>query len=261
MLSWANESLIQDGRAQSDMRQGVTLEVMGEGHSMGPLTSAMKDELRARQAQIDYAIEWTTLGEYLEYLEQRGVSPNVASFIGAATVREHESGDDDRAARRRSCERDAGARARGDGRGRAGGGVRAHLRPGLLRPTEELIALAAPPREYGGMYISHLRSEGDRLLEAVEELITIAQRSGRPRRDLSPEGGRRAQLAQARRGHRQGRGRRARPASRSPPTCTPYTAGATGLNAAMPPWVQEGGFEAWCARLADPAVRARVSGR
>jgi N-acyl-D-amino-acid deacylase len=257
MLSWASESLIADGRSQSDIRQGVTLEVMGEGWSMGPLTPAMKAELRERQGDIRYEIAWTTLDEYLEHLGTRGVACNVASFIGATTARIHVLGYADRPptpdelARMQALVRQAMV----DG----AVGVAASLiyAPACFASTDELIALARAAAADQGMYIAHLRSEGDRLLEAVEEHLTIARESG----------------AAAEIYHLKAAGRANWPkmaeviarvetaqAAGLPITADMYTypAGATGLDAAMPTWVQSGGLEAWIKRLKDPATRARL---
>jgi N-acyl-D-amino-acid deacylase len=257
MLSWASESLIADGRSQSDIRQGVTLEVMGEGWSMGPLTPAMKAELRERQGDIRYEIAWTTLDEYLEHLVTRGVACNVASFIGATTARIHVLGYADRPptpdelARMQALVRQAMV----DG----AVGVAASLiyAPACFASTDELIALARAAADDQGMYIAHLRSEGDRLLEAVEEHLTIAQESGATAEIYHLKATGRAnwpKMAQV-----IARIEAARAAG-VPITADmyPYPAGSTGLDAAMPPWVQEGGHAAWVARLRDPAIRARV---
>ena len=178
MLSWANESLIHDGRSQSDIRQGVTLEVMGEGNSMGPLNDAMKAELLGRQSDIQYDIEWTTLGEYLDYLVDRGISTNVASFIGAATPRKYVIGHEDRqaTAEELAAMQDLVRQAMEEG----AMGVASSLMypPGLFADTDELIALSKAAAEYDGMYISHMRDEGAHMLEAIEELITIAREAG-----------------------------------------------------------------------------------
>jgi N-acyl-D-amino-acid deacylase len=174
MLSWATESLIEDGLSQSDIRQGVTLEVFGEGWSMGPWTEAMKLEELEQQGDITYDITWTTLGEYLEMLERRGVSPNVASFVGATTVRIHELGYENRAPTEDELSRMQALVRTAMEEGALGVGSSLIYAPAFYADTEELIALAAVAGEYGGMYISHMRSEGNNLLGALEELITIA---------------------------------------------------------------------------------------
>ncbi|HEV7659727.1 MAG TPA: D-aminoacylase [Allosphingosinicella sp.] len=258
MLSWANESLIQDGRSQSDIRQGVTLEVMGEGWSMGPLNDEMKRIELTRQDDIHYPIAWTSLGQYLEHLERRGIAPNVASFVGAATVRVHELGEGDvdpdpaQLARMRALVRQA------MNEGAMGVGSSLIYAPGSFAETDELVALVSEAASCGGMYISHMRSEGDRILRSVDELIEIARRSGAP-----------AEIYHLKMGGRDNWGRydevirriEAARASGLRITADMYTyvAGATGFDASMPLWVQAGGREAWIARLRDPAIRARVA--
>jgi N-acyl-D-amino-acid deacylase len=258
MLSWATESLIQDGRGQSDTRQGVTLEVMGEGWSMGPLNEAMRRDALTRQSDIHYPIAWTTLGQYLEHLEQRGIAPNVASFVGAATVRIHELGEGDvdpnpaQLARMRALVRQA------MNEGAMGVGSSLIYAPGNFAETDELVALVTEAGRCGGMYISHMRSEGGRVLQSVDELIEIARRANAP-----------AEIYHLKLGGRDNWGRygeviariEAARASGLRITADMYTyvAGATGLDASMPLWVQAGGREAWIERLRDPAIRARVA--
>lgn len=257
MLSWANETLIADGRSLGDIRQGVTLEVMGEGWSMGPLSDAMREVARQRQADIRYDIEWTTLGDYLNWLEARGVSPNVASFVGATTVRIHELGFEDRApdqqelARMQQLVRDAMEE------GALGVGSSLIYAPAFYADTAELIALSEAAAAYGGRYISHIRSEGGKLLEAVDELITIAREA-----DIGAEIYHLKAAGAANHGKLDDVVRRVEAARAQGLDITAnmynYTAGATGLDAAMPPWVQEGGYDAWAERLQDPVIRARV---
>jgi N-acyl-D-amino-acid deacylase len=257
MLSWATESLIEDGRSQSDIRQGVTLEVFGEGSSMGPLNEAMKQEQLEQQGDIKFAIEWTTLTEYLEYLVERGISPNVASFVGATTVRIHEIGYEDRPPTTEELERMCTLVRQAMEEGAVGLGSALIYAPGFYARTEEMIELARVAAEYDGLYISHLRSEGNRLLQGLDELITIAR-----------DAGIRAEVY-----HLKAAGRsnwdkmseviqvieRARTEGLAiTADMYTYTAGATGLDAAMPPWVQEGGLKDWIERLEDPAIRARV---
>lgn len=257
MLSWANESLIHDGGSQSDIRQGVTLEVMGEGESMGPLNPSMKKLNRELQGDIRYDITWTTLGEYLESLEKKGVATNVASFVGATTIRIHELGYANRApttdelGRMRALVRSAMEE------GALGLGSSLIYAPAFYARTEELIALSEEAAKYGGMYISHIRSEGNSLLEAVDELIRIAREAKVPAEiyHLKAAGEQNwpkmdeviAKIEAAR-------------AQGLQITADMYTypAGATGLDAAMPPWVQEGGLRAWIGRMKDPIIRARV---
>jgi len=258
MLSWANESLIEDGRSQSDIRQGVTLEVMGEGASMGPLSDSMKAELLAQQSDVVYDIEWTTLGEYLEFLERRGISTNVASFIGAETPRRYVIGHEDRPPSPKELDemRELVRQAMEEG----AMGVASSLiyPPGFFAETEELIALAKVAAGYDGVYASHIRNEGAGIIGAVEELIRIAR-----------EANIRAEIY-----HLKSAGKANWPlfddvialieAARAEGlqiTADVYTypASATGLNATVPPWVQEGGFEASVKRMQDPAIRKKLA--
>ncbi len=257
MLSWATDSLLYDGRSQSDIRQGVTLEVMGEGWSMGPLNDAMKNELVARQGDIKYEIKWTTLGQYLDYLVRRGISPNVASFVGATTVRIHEIGYADRPPTPAELDRMRALVKHAMNEGALGVGSSLIYAPAFYAKTDELIALCKVAAQSGGIYISHMRSEGSRLLEAIDELVTISREAHIPaeiyhlkaagKLNWSKMDAAIARINQAR-------------AQKLHITADMYTypAGATGLDAAMPPWVQEGGLQAWIARLKDPAIRERV---
>jgi len=257
MLSWATVSLIEDGRGMSDLEQGVTLEVFGEGWSMGPLTDAMKDEAVARQGDIKYEIAWTTLDEYLQYLEDRGVSPNLASFVGATTVRIHVLGYADRPPTPEELEsmKDLVRQAMEDGA--LGVGSSLIYAPAFYADTDELVALAAVAGEYGGMYISHIRSEGKKLLEGVDELIHIAREAGVPAEVYHLKAAGEENYAKLDQVIERIDVARAEGLQISADIYT-YTAGATGLDAAMPPWVQEGGHDAWVERLQDPSIRERV---
>ncbi|HZJ01582.1 MAG TPA: D-aminoacylase [Gemmatimonadaceae bacterium] len=258
MLSWATESLIEDGRGMSDIKQGVTLEVFGEGSSMGPLNDAMKKEAIEQMGDIRYDIAWTTLGEYLDYLVKRGVSPNVASFIGATTVRVHELGYADRPPTAAELDRMQALVRQAMEEGALGVGSSLIYAPAFYAKTDELIALAKAAAPYGGSYISHMRSEGARLLEAVDELIRISKEggvggeiyhlkaAGKDNWNKLP-----AVIAKVDSARKAGLDIRA--------DMYTYTAGATGLDASMPPWVQEGGYNDWAKRLQDPAIRARVA--
>lgn len=256
MLSWAPGSLLVDGRSQSDLRQGVTLEVFGEG-SMGPINEAMRKEMIERQGDIKYDVPWTTLGEYLEHLEKRGISPNVASFVAASTVRIHELGRTNRAPTPEELERMRALVRQAMEEGALGLTSALIYAPAAYAKTDELIALAKVAAEHGGMYITHIRSEGNRLLEALDEAITIGREAGLPVEiyHLKAAGQQNwgkldeaiARIEQARRS-----------GLRVTADMYPYTAAATGLDAAMPTWVQEGGQEAWEQRLKDPAIRQRV---
>lgn len=257
MLSWANESLLEDGRSEGDIRQGVTLEVMGEGESMGPWNDAMKQIQRETQGDIKYEIAWTTLGEYLEHLVRRGVSCNVASFVGATTVRIHEIGYANRPPTAAELERMKQLVAGAMEEGALGVGSSLIYAPAFYAQTDELIELCRVAARYEGMYISHLRSEGNTFLEALDELILIADTAGLPAQvyHLKAAGKSNwhkmdAAIAKIEAARQRG--------LRLTADMYTYTAGATGLDAAMPPWVQEGGFKAWAARLKDPAIRERV---
>jgi N-acyl-D-amino-acid deacylase len=257
MLSWATESLIADGRSQSDIRQGVTLEVFGEGISMGPLNPGMQRESRERQGDIQYAIEWTTLGDYLAFLERRGVSCNVASFVGATTLRIHELGYADRPPSADELERMCELARQAMLEGALGVGSSLIYAPAFYAATDELTALVSAVQPYGGMYISHLRSEAAHLEQAVDELISIARSSGAPAEiyHLKAAGAANWTRLEAVIGQIE--------AARSAGLAItadiyPYTAGSTGLNATMPPWVQADGHVAWLNRLRDPDIRARL---
>ena len=258
MLSWATESLIEDGRGVADLLQGVTLEVFGEGSSMGPLNDAMKKEAVDQMGDIKYEIGWTTLGQYLDHLVKRGVSPNVASFIGATTVRVHELGYADRAPNAAELERMQALVRQAMEEGALGVGSSLIYAPAFYAKTEELIALSKAAAPYGGSYISHMRSEGARLLESVEELMRIAREAGVPAEiyhlkaaGQSNWGKLPAVIAKVDSARAAGLDIRA--------DMYNYTAGATGLDASMPPWVQEGGYNEWAKRLKDPAIRQRVA--
>ena len=258
MLSWATDSLIEDGLSQGDIRQGVTLEVMGEGWSMGPLNEAMKAESVNRQGDIKYDIEWTTLGEYLQYLEDRGVSTNVASFVGATTVRIHELGFADRAPEPDELQRMQDLVHQAMKEGAMGLGSSLIYAPAFYAETEELIALSRVAAEHGGRYISHMRSEGNQLLESVDELISIAREAeiGAEIYHLKAAGA--ANWSKMDEVFERVNAARANGLDITTDMYN-YTAGATGLDAAMPPWVQEGGLESWIERLKDPVIRERLA--
>jgi N-acyl-D-amino-acid deacylase len=256
MLSWATESLLVDGRAQSDLRQGVTLEVMGEGSSMGPLNDSMKEDLAAGSF-LDLDVDWTTLGEYLDRLVRQGVAPNVASFVGASTVREHELGEVDRAPSEDELRR-MQALVRGAMEDGAVGVSSALVyAPSFYAATDELVALARAAGEYGGLYISHLRSEGNRWLEALDELLHVAREADVRAEIYHLKAAGKANWHKLDAVIERVEEARAGGLAVTADMYT-YTAGATGLNGAMPPWVQEGGFEAWRTRLGRPEIRDRV---
>jgi N-acyl-D-amino-acid deacylase len=258
MLSWATESLIEDGGSQSDIRQGVTLEIFGEGWSEGPLNDEMKATRLAQQGDIRYDIEWTTLGEYLDYLADRGVSTNVASFVGATTVRIHEVGYDNRPPTPEELDRMRALVRQGMEEGALGLGSSLIYAPAFYAQTDELIELAKVAAEFGGSYISHMRSEGNRLAEGVRELITISREAGLPAEIYHLKAAGRANWPKMDLVIAMVEAARAEGLAITADMYT-YEAGATGLDAAMPPDVQEGGLDAWRERLRDPLVRARVA--
>jgi len=258
MLSWATESLLEDGAAQSDIRQGVTLEVFGEGESMGPLNDTMKADMLRFQGDIRFDIAWTSLGEYLEHLEERGVAVNVASFVGATTVRVHELGYDDRPPTAEELARMQDLVRQAMAEGALGVGSSLIYAPAFYADTPELVALMEAAAESGGMYISHLRSEGNRLLVSVDALIEIARTAHVPAEIYHLKAAGRDNWTKMDEVIRRVEDARAEGLRITADMYT-YTAGATGLDAAMPPWVQEGGYDAWAERLGDPAVRARVA--
>ncbi len=257
MLSWAIEDLIADGNSQSDIRQGVTLEVFGEGMSMGPLNPEIKERFAKQQGDIKYDIEWTTLNEYLEFLERKGVSTNVASFLGATTLRINTVGYEDREATPEELEEMISMVRQAMEEGALGIGSSLIYAPAFYSTTEELIEVCKVASEYDGMYISHIRSEGVRLLESLDELIRIAH-----------EAGIRAEVYHLKQSGQVNWNKFDQVVSKIDSARNAglhittdmynYTAGATGLDAAMPPWVQEGGYEKWAERLQDPTIRKRV---
>ena len=257
MLSWANVSLIHDGRSQSDIRQGVTLEVLGENFSMGPLNDAMRAEMVELQGDIKYDVAWTTLGEYLEHLERQGVSCNVTSFVGSEGVRIHELGHENRPPTASELERMRGLVRVAMAEGAVGLSSALIYAPASYAQTDELIALAEVVGEVDGLYISHIRSEGDAIFEALDEFFTICREahvrgeiyhlklSGKPNWDkidrviATIEAQQKAGL----------------PVTADMYT---YTASSTGLDATLPGWVHEGGHKAMVARLKDPSLRAHL---
>ena len=256
MLAHPEESLLVDHRALSDLVQGVTLEVMGED-SMGPLSPAMKAELTARQGDLKYPVDWTTLGQYLDGLQQRGVSPNVASFVGAGTVRETLFMANSTQPTPAQLDAMRGQVRHAMEEGALGVTTALIYAPNAFARTPELIALAQESARCGGIYIAHIRSEGDRLLEAVDETIDIARASGAPAeiyhfKQSGQDNWGKLDSAIARIDRARADG------VRITADMYTYVAGATGLDAAMPTWVQDGGYDAWAARLKDPATRARV---
>lgn len=257
MLSWATESLIIDGKSQSDIRQGITLEVMGEGWSMGPLNDEMKAESLALQKDYKYDIDWTSLGGYLTYLEQKGISTNVASFVGATTLRIHEIGKENREPTEGELKNMKMLVRQAMEEGALGIGSSLIYAPAFYAKTEELIALCQEASAYGGMYISHLRSEGDQWLEAIDELIRISSEANIPAEIYHLKAAGKDNWSKLDLALKKIDSARSAGLQITTDMYT-YTAGATGLDAAMPPWVQEGGYGPWSSRLQDPKIRSRV---
>lgn len=259
MLSWSTESLIEDGRSQSEIRQGVTTEIMGEGWSMGPLNDQMKQRIVAEQKDIKYEIKWNSLAEYLKYLEQRGIAPNVASYLGATTVREHVIGLEDKPPTPEQLEEMRELVRIAMEEGALGIGTSLIYAPAFYAKTEELIELCKVAAKYQGKYISHVRSEGNQLIEAIEELIRISREAGLPAEIYHikaageknwPKMDRVLEKVEAAR----------KEGLKITANMYVYPAGGTGLDASLPPWTLDGGYEALWKRLEDPAIRQKIAG-
>jgi len=258
MLSWSTESLIVDGRSQSEVRQGVTTQIFGEGESMGPLNDRIKQRMIAEQGDIKYEIPWTTLAEYLTYLEKRGVSQNVASFIGATTIREYVIGLEDRPPTPKQLDEMRELVRREMEAGALGIGSSLIYAPAFYAKTEELIELCKVAAKYKGKYISHLRNEANKLTEAVDELIRISREAGIPAEiyHLKAAGQQNwpkmnKVIAMVETARREG--------LKITADMYTYPAGATGLNASLPPWALDGGYEALFRRLQDPETRQKIA--
>ena len=257
MLSWATESLIVDGRSQGDIRQGVTLEVFGEGQSMGPLNDEMIKGMKSQMHDYSFDITWTTLGEYLDHLEKKGISCNVASFVGATSLRIHELGMANRSPTPEELDRMKKLTREAMEEGALGVGASLIYAPANYSSTEELIELCKEASAYGGMYITHMRSEGNNIFAAIDETIRIAREAKIP-----------AEIYHLKMAGKDNWGKidsvinKIAGANNEGLKITAdmytYTAGATGLDASMPPWVQEGGIKEWTRRLKDPAIRKKV---
>jgi len=257
MLSWSTESLIQDGRSQSEIRQGVTTEIMGEGFSMGPLNDEMKKRMLQEQADIKFDIKWNTLAEYLRYLEQHGVSCNVASFLGAATVREYVIGYEDKQPTPQQLDQMRELVRNEMEAGAIGIGTALIYPPAFYAKTEEIIELCKVAAKYKGKYISHMRSEGNQLFESFDELLRIAREANIPAElyHIKAAGQKNwgkidSLLSRIESVQKEGLNVRA--------NMYTYTAGATGLDACFPPWTEDGGYPALFKRLRDPAAREKI---
>src|SRR3989454_4652928 len=258
MLSWSTQSLIQDGRSQSEIRQGVTTEIMGEGESMGPVNDRVREHMLREQADIHYDIKWTTLAEYLRYLEKRGVSCNVASFIGAATIRENVVGFEDKAPTPQQLDEMRQLVRKEMEEGALGIGTSLIYPPAFYAKTEELIELCKVAAKYQGKYISHMRSEGNRLLESLDELIRISREARIPAevyhiKALGQQNWSKINdlLSRIETARKDGLNIRA--------NMYTYTAAGTGLDACLPPWTEDGGYPALFKRLRDPAMREKIA--
>src|SRR6476646_3962693 len=257
MLSWSTESLIEDGRSQSEIREGVTTEIMGEGNSMGPLNDRMKERMLREQGDIKYEIKWSTLSEYLRYLEQRGISCNVASFLGATTVRDFVIGLEDKQPTPEQLEQMRQLVRQEMEAGALGIGTSLIYPPAFYAKTEELIELCKVASKYKGKYISHMRSEGNQLLEAIDELLRISKEANIPAEIYhikaagQPNWGKAdAMLAKIEDAQKAG--------LKITADMYTYTAAGTGLDACLPPWTEDGGYPALFQRLRDPATRAKI---
>src|SRR5437588_7815705 len=258
MLSWSNESLIQDGRSQSEIRKGVTTEIMGEGESMGPLNDRMKARIVREQTDIKFEVKWNTLAEYLRYLEKHGVSCNVASFLGATTVREYVIGLEDKQPTPEQLEEMRDLVRKEMEAGALGIGTSLIYPPAFYAKTEELIELCKVASKYRGKYISHMRSEGNQLLGALDELIRISREAGLPaevyhikaagEKNWAKED---KLLGRIEAAQKEGLKIRA--------NMYTYTAAGTGLDACLPPWTEDGGYPALFQRLRDPGTRAKIA--
>ena len=257
MLSWSTESLIQDGRSQSEIRQGVTTEIMGEGESMGPVNDRVREHMLRAQSDIKYDIKWNTLADYLQYLEKRGISCNVASFIGATTIREYVVGFEDKAPTPQQLDEMRDLVRKEMEAGALGIGTSLIYPPAFYAKTEELIELCKVAAKYQGRYISHLRSEGSRLLEALDELIRISREANIPAEVYHIKASGRGNwakedqlLAHIEQAQKEGLEITA--------DMYTYTAAGTGLDACLPPWTENGGYPALFKRLRDPAIREKI---
>jgi N-acyl-D-amino-acid deacylase len=257
MLSWATESLIEDGKSQGDIRQGVTLEVMGEGMSMGPLTPQLKTLMEKDQGDIRFPVSWNTLGEYLQFLETKGISCNVASFIGATTCRMYVIGEDNRKATDAELDSMKQLVRFAMREGAMGVGSSLIYPPASFSDTRELIELCKAASEYNGMYISHMRSEGNKIHEAIDELITIAREAKLPAEIYHLKMSGKDNWGKLDSVIRQVEQARAAGLKITADMYT-YTAGATGLTSAFPPTLQDGGFGKLWERLHDPKLRAEM---
>jgi len=257
MLSWSNESLIVDPRSLGELKQGVTTQIFGEGWSMGPLNARMKKQMKDDQGDLKYDIEWTSLSDYLKYLEKRGVSQNVASYVGATTIRQYVLGEADVQPNAEQMQEMRELVRKEMEAGALGIGSSLIYAPAFYAKTEELIELCKVAAQYKGKYISHMRSEGNQLIQAVEELIRISQEANIPAeiyhlkaagKDNWSKMDKVLEMVEAAR----------KSGMKITADMYNYPAGATGLDAAMPPWVLDGGYSELYKRIQDPATRKKI---
>jgi N-acyl-D-amino-acid deacylase len=257
MLSWATDDLLADPRSQGDIRQGVTTEIFGEGESYGPWSEPMKLRRRAMQGDFRFDITWTTLAEYLRFLERRGVAPNVASFVGTGTIREHVVGLDDGRPTPAQLEAMRDLVRREMEAGALGIGSSLIYAPDAFNSPEDLVELAKVAARYQGKYITHMRSEGDRLLEAVDETIRVAREAGIPAEIYHLKAGGEANWPKLARVIEKVEAAR-REGLKITADMYTYTAGATGFDACLPPWSREGGWGSTFERIRDGETRGRI---
>ena len=257
MLSWANVALIEDGRSLGDLKQGVTLEVMGEGRSMGPLSPDMRQEMLDNQGDIKYDISWTSLGEYLQFLEDKGVATNVTSFVGNGTLRRHVIGYESRPATDEEVEQMKALAAQAMEEGAVGISSSLLYAPSRYASTEELVELSKAVAEFDGMYISHIRDEGDFLLESIDELIDISRQANIPAEIYHLKASGQHNWHKLDSVFQRIEAARAEGLAITADMYT-YPASSTGLHTQLPEWVREGGVDAALERLADPTLRDRI---
>lgn len=257
MLSWATESLIEDGRSQSDIRQGVTLEVMGEGHSMGPLNNLMKAEMIEDQGTLKFDVEWSSLGQYLEFLERRGVSTNVASFVGNATVRQYVLDYQTRAPDETELERMRELVRQAMEEGAVGLSSALIYVPSSYASTMELIELAKVAADYDGMYISHLRNEDDSLFKAMDEFIQITEEAKIRAEIYHFKASKKSNWYKLDEAIQKILDARSEGLQITTDMYM-YPASSTGLNTVLPLWAIEGGIEPTIERFNDPMVKQQI---
>jgi putative CocE/NonD family hydrolase len=257
MLSWSTDSLLADGRGQSEVRQGVTTQIMGEGWSWGPVNDAIKKRMKSDQMDLKYDIEWNTLADYLCFLQRKGISQNVASFLGATTVREYVLGLGNKKPTAQELERMRQLVEREMRDGALGIATALEYAPAYYADTEELIELCKVAAKYQGKYITHMRSEGERLLEGIDEVIRISREAKIPTeiyhfKAAGQANWNKMDAAIAKVEEARGQG--------LPITANMYcyTAGAAPLTACIPPWAMEGGEVAMRRRLKNPEDRQRI---